>query len=111
MPVFGMIIKNNKKTFSFEIQVKDHKGTNRRFRCSSNLSTTKVKPFVATIPVKIEDGWNHLSLNLAEYTQNCFNSQMVEVVGIKLYANCFIRRVYFCNKVLSEDELIKMNGQ
>lgn len=53
-----MVIKNLKKQFSFEVQVLDDKGIKRRFRASNYQTTTKVKPFICTMPMKLDEGWN-----------------------------------------------------
>mmetsp|Transcript_15468 Transcript_15468/g.46762 ORF Transcript_15468/g.46762 Transcript_15468/m.46762 type:complete len:97 (-) Transcript_15468:650-940(-) len=43
LPFLVMIIKNLKKYFTFEVQVKDDKGVRRRFRASNYQSTTRVR--------------------------------------------------------------------
>lgn len=76
-----MIIKNLKKYFTFEVQVLDDKNVRRRFRasnyqvCHCSLcwsevarfidtdllqSTTRVKPFICTMPMRLDDGWNQV---------------------------------------------------
>ena len=58
LPFLVMIIKNLKKYFSFEVQILDDKNIKRRFRASNYQSTTKVKPFICTMPMKLDQGWN-----------------------------------------------------
>jgi hypothetical protein len=36
----------------------------RRFRASNYQSVTRVKPFIATMPLRMDAGWNLLCLNL-----------------------------------------------
>merc|ERR1719317_466145 len=81
LPFLVMIIKNLKKYFTFEVQVLDDKNVRRRFRASNYQSTTRVKPFICTMPMRLDDGWNQIQ------------------------ANCRIRRVYFSDRLYSEDEL------
>lgn len=58
LPFLVMVIKNLKKQFSFEIQILDDKNVKRRFRASNYSTSTKVKPFICTMPMKLDDGWN-----------------------------------------------------
>merc|ERR1719480_133059 len=81
LPFLVMIIKNLKKYFTFEVQVLDDKNVRRRFRASNYQSTTRVKPFICTMPMRLDDGWNQIQ------------------------ANCRIRRIYFSDRLYSEDEL------
>merc|ERR1711915_1168710 len=56
LPFLVMIIKNLKKYFTFEVQVLDDKNVRRRFRASNYQSTTRVKPFICTMPMRLDDG-------------------------------------------------------
>ena len=51
-----------KKYFSFEVQVLDDKNVRRRFRASNYQSTTRVKPFICTMPMRLDDGWNQIQV-------------------------------------------------
>merc|ERR1719174_1812850 len=54
LPFLVMILKNLKKYFSFEVTVLDDKEVRRRFRASNYQSTTRVKPFICTMPMRLE---------------------------------------------------------
>merc|ERR1740139_1838478 len=56
LPFLVMIIKNLKKYFTFEVQVLDDKNVRRRFRASNYQSTTRVKPFICTMPMRLDEG-------------------------------------------------------
>eukprot|EP00435_Cladocopium_sp_Y103_P057085 s126_g19.t1 len=58
LPFLVMIIKNLKKYFTFEVTVLDDKEVRRRFRASNYQSTTRVKPFICTMPMRLDEGWN-----------------------------------------------------
>merc|ERR1712107_454832 len=77
LPYLVMIIKNMKKYFTFEVQVLDDKNVRRRFRASNYQSTTRckdmwkfscvnfinrVKPFICTMPMRLDDGWNQIQV-------------------------------------------------
>merc|ERR1719419_607126 len=105
LPFLVMIIKNVKKYFTFEVQVKDDKGVRRRFRASNYQSTTRVKPFICTMPMRLDDGWNQIQFNLADFTRRAYGTNYVETLRMQIHANCRIRRVYFSDRLYSEEEL------
>merc|ERR1719266_1718336 len=105
LPFLVMIIKNMKKYFTFEVQVLDDKGVRRRFRASNYQSTTRVKPFICTMPMRLDDGWNQIQFNLADFTRRAYGTNYVETLRVQIHANCRIRRVYFSDRLYSEDEL------
>merc|ERR1711992_190122 len=93
LPYLVMIVKNMKKYFTFEVQVLDDKNVRRRFRASNYQSTTRVKPFICTMPMRLDEGWNQIQFNLADFTRRAYGT------------NCRIRRVYFSDRLYSEEEL------
>lgn len=134
LPFLVMIIKNLKKYFTFEVQVSflivlvckrlenlfinlfhnpfihllqiiDDKNVRRRFRASNYQSTTRVKPFICTMPMRLDDGWNQIQFNLADFTRRAYGTNYVETLRVQIHANCRIRRVYFSDRLYSEDEL------
>lgn len=128
LPFLVMIIKNLKKYFTFEVQVSNHlscpsiinitilihyfffqvlddKNVRRRFRASNYQSTTRVKPFICTMPMRLDDGWNQIQFNLADFTRRAYGTNYIETLRVQIHANCRIRRVYFSDRLYSEDEL------
>ncbi|KAG6496292.1 hypothetical protein ZIOFF_044153 [Zingiber officinale] len=100
-----MIVKNLKKYFSFEIQILDDKNVRRRFRASNFQSVTRVKPFICTMPISLEDGWNNIQLNLTDLTRRAYGTNYVETLRVQVHANCRLRRIYFSDRLYSEEEL------
>lgn len=105
LPFLVMIIKNLKKYFTFEVQVLDDKNVRRRFRASNYQSTTRVKPFICTMPMRLDDGWNQIQFNLSDFTRRAYGTNYIETLRVQIHANCRIRRVYFSDRLYSEDEL------
>lgn len=128
LPFLVMIIKNLKKYFTFEVQVSrakrnrvekcnllndgfftkqilDDKNVRRRFRASNYQSTTRVKPFICTMPMRLDEGWNQIQFNLSDFTRRAYGTNYVETLRVQIHANCRIRRVYFSDRLYSEDEL------
>lgn len=105
LPFLVMIIKNLKKYFTFEVTVLDDKNIRRRFRASNYQSTTRVKPFICTMPMRLDDGWNQIQFNLSDFTRRAYGTNYIETQKVQIHANCRIRRIYFSDRLYSEDEL------
>ena len=105
LPYLVMIVKNMKKYYTFEVQVLDDKNVRRRFRASNYQSTTRVKPFICTMPMRLDEGWNQIQFNLADFTRRAYGTNYVETLRVQIHANCRIRRVYFSDRLYSEEEL------
>lgn len=105
LPFLVMIIKNMKKYFSFEVTVLDDKNVRRRFRASNYQSTTRVKPFICTMPMRLDDGWNQIQFNLSDFTRRAYGTNYIETLRVQVHANCRIRRIYFSDRLYSEEEL------
>ncbi|KAF1795440.1 Cilia/flagella-associated protein 20/WDR90/C3orf67 [Phytophthora cactorum] len=103
--VLVMIIKNLKKYFTFEVQVLDDKNVRRRFRASNYQSSTRVKPFICTMPMRLDEGWNQIQFNLSDFTRRAYGTNYIETLRVQIHANCRIRRIYFSDRLYSEEEL------
>jgi hypothetical protein len=84
LPFLVMIIKNVenlliqlKKYFTFEVQVLDDKNVRRRFRASNYQSTTRVKPFICTMPMRLDEGWNQIQFNLSDFTRRAYGTNYI----------------------------------
>lgn len=80
------------KYFTFEVQVLDDKGVRRRFRASNYQSTTRVKPFICTMPMRLDEGWNQIQFNLSDFTRRAYGTNYIETLRVQIHANCRIRR-------------------
>ena len=105
LPFLVMIIKNLKKYFTFEVQVLDDKNVRRRFRASNYQSTTRVKPFICTMPMRLDEGWNQIQFNLSDFTRRAYGTNYIETLRVQIHANCRVRRIYFSDRLYSEEEL------
>ncbi|KAI3445166.1 hypothetical protein Pfo_001831 [Paulownia fortunei] len=105
LPFLVMIVKNMKKYFTFEIQVLDDKNVRRRFRASNFQAVTRVKPFICTMPLKLDEGWNQIQLNLTDLTRRAYGTNYVETLRVQVHASCRLRRIYFSDRLYSEEEL------
>lgn len=105
LPFLVMILKNLNKYFTFEVQVLDDKNVKRRFRASTFQTSTRVKPFICTMPMRLDEGWNQIQFNLSDFTRRAYGTNYVETLRVQVHANCRIRRIYFSDRLYSEDEL------
>uniref|UniRef100_A0AC35U889 DUF667 domain-containing protein n=1 Tax=Rhabditophanes sp. KR3021 TaxID=114890 RepID=A0AC35U889_9BILA len=105
LPFFVMVVKNLSRNFTFEVQVIDDRNIKRRFRASNFQSTTRVKPFICTMPMRLDEGWNQVQFNLAEFTKKAYGTNYVETLRVQVHANCRLRRIYFSETLYSEEEL------
>ena len=105
MPFLVLLIKYLKKYFTFEVQVIDDKNVKRRFRASNYQSNTRVKPFICTIPMKLDEGWNQIHFNLTDFTRRAYVTNYLETLRVQIHANCRIRRIYFTDQLLSSKSI------
>ena len=85
--------------------VLDDKNVRRRFRASNYQSTTRVKPFICTMPMRLDEGWNQIQFNLSDFTRRAYGTNYIETLRVQIHANCRMRRIYFSDRLSSEDEL------
>ncbi|KAG0372984.1 hypothetical protein BGX24_012319 [Mortierella sp. AD032] len=105
LPFLIFLVKNLGKYWSFEVTVLDDRGEKRRFRASNFQTTTRVKPYITTMPLRLDPGWNQIQLNLADYVKRAYGTAYVETQRITIHANCRIRRIYFSDRLVPENEL------
>ncbi|CAD6191476.1 unnamed protein product [Caenorhabditis auriculariae] len=105
LPYFVMVVKNTQKYFSFEVQILDDKNIKRRFRASNFQSSTRVKPFICTMPMRLDEGWNQIQFCLSDFTKRAYGTNYVETLRVQVHANCRLRRIYFADRLYTEDEL------
>ncbi|KAI8144721.1 Cilia/flagella-associated protein 20/WDR90/C3orf67 [Fennellomyces sp. T-0311] len=105
LPFIVLIAKNLGKYFSFEVEVLDDKGETRRFRASNYQVSTRVKPYITTMPMRLDPGWNQIVFNLADYVKRAYATNYVETTRVTVHANCRLRRIYFTDRLYAEEEL------
>lgn len=105
LPFLVMIVKNLKRYFSFEITILDDKHMRRRFRISNFQSTTNIKPFCTSMPIGLSGGWNQIQFNLSDFTRRAYGTQYLETLRVQVHANARLRRIYFSDRLYTEEEL------
>lgn len=62
----------------------DDKGIKRRFRASNFQSNTRVKPFICTMPMRLDEGWNQVQFNLADFVKRAYGTTYVETLHVQV---------------------------
>ncbi|XP_024365023.1 uncharacterized protein [Physcomitrium patens] len=68
-------------------------------------SITRVKPYICTMSMRLDEGWNHIQLNLSDCTRRAYGTYYVETLRVQVHANCRARRIYFADRLYTEEEL------
>lgn len=55
--------------------------------------------------MKLDEAWNQIQFNLADFTRRAYGTNYVETLRITVHANCRLRRIYFSDRLYSEEEL------
>lgn len=105
LPYFTMVAKNLDRFFTFEIEILDNTQTKRRFRASNFQTQTRVKDFICTMPLRLEEGWNQICFNLSDFTRRAYGTTYTETVRVTINANCRLRRIYFSDRQYTDEEL------
>jgi len=53
----------------------------------------------------MDEGWNQIQLNLADLTRRAYGTNYAETLRVQIHANCRLRRIYFADRLYSEEEL------
>uniref|UniRef100_A0A182Q5V1 CFA20 domain-containing protein n=1 Tax=Anopheles farauti TaxID=69004 RepID=A0A182Q5V1_9DIPT len=104
LPFLILLLKNMKKFFSFEVQILDDRQSLRRLRFSNYQSTTRIDSFSTTMPLSLVPNWNQVQLNLAEFIRRSYGTNYIETVRLQIHANVRIKRIYFCDRLYTNDE-------
>ena len=64
-----------------------------------------MKPYICTMPLRMDEGWNQIQLNLADFTKRAYGTNYMETLRVQVHANCRLRRIYFSDRLYSEEEL------
>ena len=57
------------------------------------------------MPMRLDEGWNQIQFNLSDFTRRAYGTNYIETLRVQIHANARIRRIYFSDKLYSEDEL------
>ena len=55
--------------------------------------------------MRLDEGWNQIQFNLSDFTRRAYGTNFIETLRVQIHANCRIRRIYFSDRLYSEEEL------
>ncbi|KAL5570312.1 hypothetical protein UlMin_026887, partial [Ulmus minor] len=67
-------------------------------------AVTRLKPYICTMPLRMDEGWNEIQFNLADFTRRAYGTNHVETLRVQVHTNCRLR-IYFSDHLYSEEEL------
>ena len=48
-----------------------------------DMYISQVKPFICTMPMRLDDGWNQIQFNLADFTRRAYGPNYVETLRVQ----------------------------
>tara|TARA_R110002050_G_scaffold252284_2_gene390504 strand:+ start:1284 stop:1871 length:588 start_codon:yes stop_codon:yes gene_type:complete len=105
LPYVNLVVKNLNKYFSFEVEVMDDKDTVRRFRISNFQEETRCQSFICTLPLRMEEDWNIIQVNLADLTKVAYGTLYAETRRITVNGSCRLRVLFFADNAYSQEQL------
>jgi hypothetical protein len=105
LPFVVLVLKFLGQNLKFEFEIRDDTNTRRRFRASTSLSRTRVRPDICTLPMRLDPGWSQINFNLADFTQKAYGTNYVGTVRVTVFASCRIRRIYFADRLYTDSDL------
>lgn len=51
---------------------------------SNYRTTTRVNPFVCTMPIRLEVGWNQIQFNLSDLTRRAYGTRYIETLRVQV---------------------------
>jgi hypothetical protein len=55
--------------------------------------------------MRLDDNWNQIQFNLSDFTRRAYGTNYVETLRVQIHANCRVRRIYFSDRLYTEEEL------
>lgn len=68
-------------------------------------TTARVKPYLCTMPLRMDSGWVYVHLNLADLTRKAFGTNYSETSRVQVHATCRLKRIFFAEQPFREDQL------
>ncbi|KAJ2782427.1 hypothetical protein GGI15_002918 [Coemansia interrupta] len=105
LPFMTIQLKNLGHLFSFEIETLDDHKLIRRFRASNYQAQAQLDHDIATLPLRLEQGWNHLTFDLEDMTKRLYGRKHCETRRITIHASIGLRLVMFSDRIVAEEQL------
>ena len=100
-----LCVKNVGKPFSVEFSVLDSNNNKLRFRLSTLVNLSKLKPLLCILSLKLDDGWNRICIDLPSVCKRAFKTTYRGLLRLQVNANCRIRRIFVAQQNYSDEFL------
>ena len=102
-----LFLKPVSKYFSFEFSILDQHNSVKIIRMSSQVNIPKINGDTYVTPLKMEIGWNKISLDLSELCKKCFKCNFKQMARFQINANFRIRRIFLAEENYNDEKLAK----
>ena len=102
-----LTIKPIARYCSFEFTIEDSKNVLRKFKASNFGSAARLKPQSAIVPMKLQDGWNRVSVNLNDICRKAYGTDLKKLVRFQLNGGIRVRRVLLAEEDFGDQVLAK----
>lgn len=83
----------------------DETGTERSLTVSNYQLNTRVRPKICAIPLSMEEGWNIIQIDVADFVRRAYKTGYTETQRVRIHPACRLRRVYFSDRVYNVEDL------
>ena len=52
-----------------------------------------MKPFICTMPMRLDEGWNQIQFNLSDFTRRAYGTNYIETLRVQVHSDLL---VIFC---------------
>ncbi|KAJ2551742.1 hypothetical protein EV175_003581 [Coemansia sp. RSA 1933] len=105
LPYLVVVIKNTDQLVGFEVEVMDDRGQTRAFWAANYESIAQSHPQLSVLPLRLDQGWNHLTFDLAQMTRRAYGTRYSETLRIRFHASTRLRFVLFADRLVPEEDL------
>ncbi|KAJ2514640.1 hypothetical protein GGI11_004013 [Coemansia sp. RSA 2049] len=105
LPYLVLVLKNTNQLVGFEVEVMDDRGQARSFWIANYESSPQIHPRLSVLPLRLDQGWNHITFDLAQMTRRVYGTQYTETRRIRFHASTRLRFIFFADRLISEEDL------
>ncbi|KAJ2616189.1 hypothetical protein H4S08_000894 [Coemansia sp. RSA 1365] len=105
LPYMVMIVKNTDHFFSFEVEIVDNQEQVRRIRTANYEADSRIDYDVSCLPLRLDCGWNYLTLDLGRMTSRIYGTVFKEVCRVTVHASACLRLIFFADRIVPENQL------
>ena len=95
LPYLVLQLRDMGKFLAFEIEVVDTDRRVRRIKVSNHQCTVRVSKDRASVPLKLQRGWNYICMDIEDMTEKAFGARFSFCRRVTLFATTRIARIFF----------------